>query len=106
LYVFSSCEHLIDQLKSAPVATDGVQAGEAVDPKWESQHGHAHASARYGAMSRPSPSKEPERWENVPPHLRDWNVDPAEGRRELLDRHHKAMDDLDRRRPERRTERV
>jgi len=50
---------LIAQLKSAPVAVDGVNAGECVDPKWESEHGHAHASVRYGAMSRPSPSPVP-----------------------------------------------
>jgi len=46
-------------LKSAPVAVDGVNAGECVDPKWESEHGHAHASVRYGAMSRPGPSPAP-----------------------------------------------
>jgi hypothetical protein len=51
--------HLIAQLKSAPVALDGAHAKEAVDGKWEGDHGHAVASARYGAMSRPSPSEEP-----------------------------------------------
>jgi phage terminase large subunit len=56
LYVFSSCKQLIRQLRSAPVAVDGIDAGEAVDRKWESAHGHAVAAARYGAMSRPSPS--------------------------------------------------
>jgi PBSX family phage terminase large subunit len=65
LYVFSTCQHLIEQLKSAPVAEDGVAAGEAVDAKWESAHGHAVAAARYGALSRPSPSEEP------PPPLQD-----------------------------------
>jgi hypothetical protein len=29
---------------------------EIVDPDWETRYGHAHASLRYGAMSRPSPS--------------------------------------------------
>lgn len=29
---------------------------EAVDGKWEGEHGHAHAAARYALMSRPSPS--------------------------------------------------
>jgi hypothetical protein len=57
--VFRSCKQLIAQLKSAPVAVDGVNAGECVDPKWESEHGHAHASIRYGAMSRPGPSPKP-----------------------------------------------
>jgi hypothetical protein len=51
LYVFSSCTELIRQLKSAPVAADGQDAGEAVDKRWESAHGHAVASLRYGAMS-------------------------------------------------------
>jgi hypothetical protein len=35
--------------------------GEIVDPKWATNHGHAIDAARYGAMSRPSPSDEPER---------------------------------------------
>jgi hypothetical protein len=65
LYVFSSCKHLIGQLKSAPVAADGVDAGEAVDPKWATNHGHAADAARYGALSRPPPSEEP------PPPLQD-----------------------------------
>jgi hypothetical protein len=56
LYVSAACKQLIRQLKSAPVAVDGIDAGEAVDRKWESEHGHAVAAARYGAMSRPSPS--------------------------------------------------
>jgi hypothetical protein len=38
------------------VASDGLDAGKAVEAKWESEHGHAHAALRYGAMSRPSPS--------------------------------------------------
>ena len=59
LYVFRSCRQLIAQLKSAPVAVDGVNVGECVDPRWESEHGHAHASLRYGAMSRPTPSPKP-----------------------------------------------
>jgi Phage terminase large subunit len=65
LYVFSTCTHLIQQLKSAPVAADGVDAGEAVDPKWATNHGHAVDAARYGALSRPPPSEEP------PPPLQD-----------------------------------
>jgi hypothetical protein len=65
LNVFSSCKHLIGQLKSAPVAADGVDAGEAVDPKWATNHGHAADAARYGALSRPPP------WEEPPPPLQD-----------------------------------
>jgi hypothetical protein len=49
----------VAQLQSAPVAAEGLDAGECVDPKWESAHGHAHASLRYGAMSRPGVSKPP-----------------------------------------------
>jgi hypothetical protein len=30
------------------------------EPKWQTGHGHAIASARYGAMSPPGPSPEPE----------------------------------------------
>ena len=59
LYLFRTCKHAIEQLKSAPVAADGADAGEVVDPKWESAHAHSHASLRYGAMSRPSPSEQP-----------------------------------------------
>jgi PBSX family phage terminase large subunit len=61
LYVFTTCRHLIEQFKSAPVAAEGLDAGEIVDPRWATSHGHAIDSARYGAMSRPSPSDEPER---------------------------------------------
>jgi phage terminase large subunit len=56
LYVSSLCREVIRQLKSAPIAVDGMDAGEAVDKKWEGEHGHGVASLRYGAMSRPSPS--------------------------------------------------
>jgi PBSX family phage terminase large subunit len=59
LFIASSCEHLVEQFKSAPVAEDGVGAGECVDPKWESSFGHAHASARYFCLTRPSPSPVP-----------------------------------------------
>jgi hypothetical protein len=31
LYIFATCKELIRQLKSAPVAVDGMDAGEAVD---------------------------------------------------------------------------
>jgi phage terminase large subunit len=56
LYVFTVCSYLIDQFKSAPLATEGLDAGEMVDPRWATSHGHAIDAARYGAMSRPSPS--------------------------------------------------
>jgi hypothetical protein len=57
LYVFATCRRLIEQLKSAPLTAEGLDAGEAVDPKWASAHGHAIDAARYGALSRPSPPK-------------------------------------------------
>ena len=57
--MFRSCDNLVAQFQVVLVAVDGVEAGDAVDGKWESQQGHAHAAARYGAMSRPAPSKEP-----------------------------------------------
>jgi len=59
LFIFRNCVHVIEQLKSAPVASEGPDAGKAVDAKWEGEHGHAHAALRYGAMSRPAPSAEP-----------------------------------------------
>ncbi len=66
LFVFSTCEQLIAQLQSAPIAKDGSDAGEAVDPKWENAHGHGHAMLRYGVLSRPAPSMLPE------PEPDDW----------------------------------
>ena len=41
-----------------------------IDPQWESRHGHAVAAIRYGAMSRPRPSNEPDPEDDSPPHLR------------------------------------
>jgi hypothetical protein len=65
LYVFDHCKHLIEQLLEAPLEEDtagpnkGPYPGEAVAQGWESRHGHAHASLRYGLMSRPGPSEKP-----------------------------------------------
>jgi hypothetical protein len=58
LYIVEGCVNLIEQLKNAPVKKEGRSEDlyEIVDPDWESRHGHAHASARYGAMSRPRPA--------------------------------------------------
>jgi hypothetical protein len=56
------CPELVEQLKSAPLQpVDRRWAGEMIDPRWEGAHGHAVAAARYGAMSRPGPSPEPEK---------------------------------------------
>lgn len=66
LFIFDHCKHLIEQMQDAPLEdsergpNQGRFPGEAVAEKWESSHGHAHASLRYGLMSRPSPSKEPD----------------------------------------------
>jgi len=47
-------------MQSAPIAKDGSEAGEAVDPKWEGAHGHAHAMLPYGVLSQPAPSSMPQ----------------------------------------------
>jgi hypothetical protein len=52
LFIVRSCVNTIEQLKSAPVASEGPDAGKAVDAKWEHEHGHAHAGLRYGARAR------------------------------------------------------
>lgn len=66
---------LREQLADAPLEEDGKPLpGEAVDRDWERESGHAHASLRYGMLSRPSPSLEvrqplddprAERWRQV-----------------------------------------
>lgn len=53
------CPQLVEQIRNAPLADTGHDAGEAVDADWESAHGHAVAATRYALMSRPSPSREP-----------------------------------------------
>lgn len=64
MFVFGGdrCRELTLQLGAAPLLpldSGKVGAGEVVDPAWEGPSGHAAAAARYGAMSRPSPSVEP-----------------------------------------------
>lgn len=50
---------LREQLADAPLEEDGKPLpGEAVDRDWERSKGHAHASLRYGVLSRPGPSTE------------------------------------------------
>jgi hypothetical protein len=57
-----TCSELVEQLRTAPLQPlERRFAGEMVDPDWEGRHGHAVAAARYGAMSRPGASEEPER---------------------------------------------
>jgi PBSX family phage terminase large subunit len=90
LFVARHCAHLIEQLRSAPVASDGPDAGRAVEGKWEHEHGHALAALRYGAMSRPSPSVARDPWADVPPHLHPLYANDqalaAQGRREMWER--------------------
>jgi hypothetical protein len=50
-------------LKTAPllpIESGRTDAIEIVDPRWESQHGHAVAALRYGPMSRPGATEEAE----------------------------------------------
>lgn len=98
LFVTRDCPRLIEQFKSAPVAEDGVGAGECVDPKFESAHLHAHASARYFAMTRPTPS--------VAPSARAWRQEllepiapPEESRAAALREREERLNNPRRRRP-------
>lgn len=61
MFIFGRCQHLIDQIQAAPLEADGEpHPGEAVSRRWEGPYGHAHAALRYGVMSWPGPSSEPE----------------------------------------------
>jgi hypothetical protein len=71
---------LREQLQDAPLEEDGKpHPGEAVDRDWERSKGHAHASLRYGSVSKPKPSKRPQH-----PDLLAPAADPDELRRERL----------------------
>ena len=62
LFVITRCEHLIEQFRAASVKAEGKDALDVVDPDWESQHGHAHASLRYLCLGRygsPKPEEPP-----------------------------------------------
>jgi hypothetical protein len=80
---------LREQLAQAPLeepigsALSGPYPGEAVAVKWEGPKGHAHASLRYGVLSRPAPSEEPDQPLDDP-------------RAELLRQYMKRRDDNDR----------
>jgi hypothetical protein len=54
------CPNVVEQLKDAVLEDTGPLTGSAVQQNWESGSGHAHAALRYWAMSRVSPSREPE----------------------------------------------
>ena len=51
---------LVEQFRAASVKAEGKDALDVVDPDWESQHGHAHASLRYLCLGRYGPSPKPE----------------------------------------------
>lgn len=79
-YIFGTdeLEPLVKNLRDAPLEDPNSPAsrwpGEAVDMGWEQSHGHAHAAYRYGLMSRPSSSKEPEKMPQSPDELRQARV--------------------------------
>jgi hypothetical protein len=57
----SACAQLVEELRSAQLQpVDKAEAGEKIDPVWESQYGHAAAMCRYAVMSKPDPSTRPE----------------------------------------------
>jgi PBSX family phage terminase large subunit len=73
LFVVRCCVNTVEQLRSAPVASEGPDAGRAVDGRWEHEHGHAGGAAlRYGAMSRPAPSPEHEDFDPFATADPDW----------------------------------
>lgn len=61
LFFVEHCLEAIDQVENAPLASEEAdpERGEAVDRRWESDHGHAHAMLRYGLTQRSSASEEP-----------------------------------------------
>lgn len=63
------CPDLVEQLRAAPLQPiEKADAGEKIDPVWESRYGHFSALARYAVMAKPSPSPQPA--DPLPPHLR------------------------------------
>jgi hypothetical protein len=74
---------LRQQLADAPLEEDGKPLpGEAVDRDWERSKGHAHASLRYGVLSRPSASEEPDRPPSTPDEVRQARLAEIRKRRE------------------------
>jgi hypothetical protein len=93
---------LVEQFETAQLQPlDKRHGGEMISPEWEGAHGHAMAACRYGAMSRPEPSEEPDPEKDVPLPLRaGWSAvgDAEEMRRDMLARHEKRLDVRGRRR--------
>jgi hypothetical protein len=100
-------DKLVGELQTAQTQPAGKpDAGEKIDPDWESRYGHAVAMCRYAVMSGPAPSVEPETWAGVPPQLRsEYQTDPDELRAAAM-RERLARMNADDRPPVRRTERV
>lgn len=81
LYLFGTCKNLAEQIRSAPIAAEGREAGKAVDGKWESAHGHAHAALRYGMLS----------WHRSSPVLDPADREPEDQRAALMWRHERLV---------------
>lgn len=81
LFLFSTCKNLIEQIRSAPIAAEGREAGKAVDGKWESAHGHGHAALRYGMMS----------WQRASPVLDERDREPEDERALLMWRNERLI---------------
>jgi hypothetical protein len=70
-FVRDRCARLVEELRAAPLQPMGKSdAGEKIDPDFESKHGHAVAMCRYACLVRSGPSTE------VAP-LPDWNDETA-----------------------------
>jgi Terminase large subunit, T4likevirus-type, N-terminal len=86
--VGARCVELVEQLSAAP-ANDKPEGqhgiGEVVQGAWESQHGHAVAAARYGAMS----------WQQAPETPPAPVADPrAAALRDMVDRERQHEDEI------------
>ena len=83
-----ACPNLVEQLQNAPLASEEAdpERGEAVDRRWETDYGHAHAALRYGVLSRPGVSKSPEPEPDEDPRvtlMRKFEKRASEGRDEF-----------------------
>lgn len=87
--VGENCPELVEQLQAAPAneKTEGENGiGEVVQGAWESQHGHAVAACRYGAMS----------WQSAPEPVRERPADPrAAALADMAERERQQDLDLD-----------
>jgi hypothetical protein len=82
------CPQLVEQLMSAPLQPeDKPNAGEIIDPDWESRYGHSVAAARYGVMAWPEPSRPP-----ANSQYREEIVDPAQQRALALEEYERRIE--------------